>query len=58
MQQVAERKLLLKTDQEINNKVYNDIADEDAIIMYKQQKARELMQHQADAFLKQQKGIL
>ena len=58
MQQVAERKLLFKTDQEINNKVYNDIADEEAIIKYKQQKTRELMQHQADAFFKQQKGIL
>ncbi|MDB9781814.1 DUF4407 domain-containing protein [Winogradskyella sp.] len=58
MQRVAERKLLLKTDNAINNKVYNDIADEEAIIKYKRQKARELMQHQADVFLKTQKGIL
>ena len=58
MQRVAERKLLLKTDNAINNKVYNDIADEEAIIKYKRQKARELMRHQADVFLKTQKGIL
>ncbi len=58
MQQVAERKLLLKTDNDINNKVYTEIADEEDIMNYKRKKARELMQHQADAFLKKQKGIL
>ncbi len=57
-QQVVERKLLLKTDNEINNKVYTEIADEEEVINYKRKKARELMQHQADAFLKKQKGIL
>jgi peptidoglycan hydrolase CwlO-like protein len=50
-QQVAERNLLVQTDNDINNKVYTEIAD-------KRKKARELMQHQADAFLKKQKGIL
>jgi len=58
MQKVAERKLLLKTDNDINNKVYTEIADEEEVMNYKRKKARELMQHQADAFLKQQKGIL
>jgi len=58
MQKVAERKLLLKTDNEINNKVYTEIADEEDVMNYKRKKARELMQHQADAFLKKQKGIL
>ena len=58
MQQVAERKLLVKTDNDINNKVYNEIADEEEVMNYKRKKARELMQHQADAFLKKQKGIL
>jgi hypothetical protein len=58
MRQVAERKLLLKTDNDINNKVYTEIADEEDIMNYKRKKARELMQHQADAFLKKQKGIL
>ena len=58
MQQVKERELLLKTDNAINNNVYNEIADEEAVINYKRKKARELMQLQADAFLRNQKGVL
>ncbi len=58
LQKVAERKLLLKTDNDINNKVYTEIADEEEVMNYKRKKARELMQLQADAFLKKQKGIL
>lgn len=58
MQKVAERKLLLKTDNDINNKVYTEIADEEEVMNYKRKQARILMQNQADAFLKQQKGIL
>lgn len=58
LQQVAERKLLLKTDNDVNNKVYNDIADEEDVIAYKHKKARELMQLQADAFFKNQKEVL
>lgn len=58
MQKIAERKLLLKTDNTINNKVYDEIADEEAVMNYKRKQARILMQHQADAFLKQQNGIL
>ncbi|MFD1062992.1 DUF4407 domain-containing protein [Winogradskyella litorisediminis] len=58
MQKVNERKLLLKTDNDINNKVYNDIADEEEVISYKHKKARELMQLQADAFFKNQKEAL
>ena len=58
MQKVNERKLLLKTDNDVNNKVYNDIADEEEVINYKHKKARELMQLQADAFFKNQKGAL
>ncbi|BAO75987.1 DUF4407 domain-containing protein [Winogradskyella sp. PG-2] len=57
-QQVTERQLLVKTDNDINNKVYNEIADEEEVMNYKRKKARELMQHQADAFLKKQKGVL
>ena len=57
-QQVAERKLLVKTDNDINNKVYTEIADEEEVMNYKRKKARELMQHQADAFLNKQKGVL
>jgi len=58
MQQINERKLLLTTDNDINNKVYNDIADEEEVINYKHKKARELMQLQADAFFKNQKSTL
>ncbi|RNC87707.1 MAG: DUF4407 domain-containing protein [Winogradskyella sp.] len=58
MQQVNERKLLLKTDNDVNNRVYDDIADEEEVINYKRKKARELMQIQADAFFKNQKGVL
>lgn len=58
MQQVAERKLLLKTDNDINNKVYTEIADEADLMNYKRKKAKELMQLQADAFLQKQKGVL
>jgi AAA+ ATPase superfamily predicted ATPase len=57
-QQVVERKLILKTDNDINNKVYTEIGDEEEIMNYKRKKARELLQHQADAFLNKQKGIL
>ncbi|MDN3491233.1 DUF4407 domain-containing protein [Winogradskyella bathintestinalis] len=58
LQNVAERKLVLKTDNAINNKVYNEIADEEEVMNYKRKKARELLQFQADAFLKKQKGVL
>lgn len=57
-QKVNERQLLLKTDNDINNRVYNDIADEEEVINYKHKKARELMQLQADAFFKNQKNAL
>ncbi|MEM5563794.1 DUF4407 domain-containing protein [Psychroserpens sp. AS72] len=57
-QKVSERKVLLKTDQTLNNRIYNDIAEEDELYTYKRNKARELMQLQADAFLSKQKGVL
>lgn len=57
-QKVNERNILLKTDLSINNKVYNDIAQEDELYQYKRKKARELMQLQADAFFKHQKNAL
>ncbi len=57
-QKVSERKVLLKTDQALNNKIYNDIADEDELYTYKRKKARELMQLQADAFFNHQKNAL
>ena len=57
-QKVCEREILLKTDRSINNKIYNDIAEEDELYTYKRKKARELMQLQADAFFKHQKNAL
>ena len=57
-QKVSEREILLKTDRTLNNKIYNDIAEEDELYNYKRQKARELMQLQADAFFKNQKSAL
>ncbi|MEM5563792.1 hypothetical protein WNY78_01685 [Psychroserpens sp. AS72] len=57
-QKVSERKVLLKTDQTLNNRIYNDIAEEDELYTYKRNKARELMQLQADAFFKHQKNAL
>ena len=57
-QKISERKILLQTDQTLNNRIYNDIADEDELYTYKRNKARELMQLQADAFFKHQKNAL
>src|SRR5690606_20916307 len=57
-QKVNARDLLRQTDKTINNKVYNDIADEEELYNYKRQKARELMQLQADAFFEHQKRTL
>lgn len=58
IKKVNERDLLIKTDNDVNNRVYNDIADEVEVINYKRKKARELMQLQADAFFKNQKDAL
>lgn len=57
-QKVSERKTLLQTDIVINNKIYNDIAEEEELYNYKRKKARELMQLQADAFFRHQKNAL
>ncbi|WP_456441938.1 DUF4407 domain-containing protein [Psychroserpens sp.] len=57
-QKVNERKVLLKTDQILNNKIYNDIAEENELYTYKRKKAKELIQLQADAFFNHQKNAL
>jgi len=57
-QKVNEREVLLKTDMSINNRIYNDIADEEELYNYKRKKARELMQLQADAFFRHQQKAL
>lgn len=53
-----QRESLLKTDNAINDRIYNDIENEEELYTYKRKKAREIMQLQADAFYKQQKNVL
>lgn len=57
-QNIKERDIILQTDMAMNNKVYDDIAQEDELYDYKRRKARELMQLQADAFFEKQKKNL
>ena len=49
-QKVQQRRKILATDIELNEKIYGDIADEEAVYAYKKQKAEELMRLQADKF--------
>lgn len=46
----SEYKMLLKADAAVQNRVYDDIAEEDELYDYKRQKARDLMQLRTDAF--------
>ncbi|RAJ18169.1 DUF4407 domain-containing protein [Olleya aquimaris] len=57
-QRVTERQLALKTDFKINDRVYTDLSEEDELYQSKREKARALMQLQADAFYKQQQKAL
>lgn len=57
-QQKDQRSKMTATDAIINDRIYEDIAEEDELYDYKRKKARELMQLQADAFYKRQKNIL
>ncbi|MDC6367096.1 MULTISPECIES: DUF4407 domain-containing protein [Flavobacteriaceae] len=57
-QKVKQRKLLLATDGELNQKIYEDITNEEQLYRYKKEKAEELLRLQADAFHKvQTKGL-
>ncbi|WP_044402113.1 DUF4407 domain-containing protein [Lacinutrix sp. Hel_I_90] len=56
-QKVQERKLAIKADFTINDRVYTNLAEEDELYEYKRKKARELMQLQADAFYKAQQKL-
>ncbi|MCF7568296.1 DUF4407 domain-containing protein [Sabulilitoribacter arenilitoris] len=58
LQNKNQREALLKTDHAINDKIYSDLKNEEELYTYKRKKARELMQLQADAFLKNQKNAL
>jgi hypothetical protein len=58
LQNKHQREVMLKADFAINDRIYSDLENEEALYTYKRTKARELMQLQADAFYKQQKNIL
>ncbi|GAA4805011.1 DUF4407 domain-containing protein [Litoribaculum gwangyangense] len=58
LQNKNQREALLKTDYAINDRIYENIKQEDELYHYKRKKAIELMQLQADAFYKQQKNVL
>ena len=57
-QKVNQREQVLKADTILNENIYNELADEDELYNYKKQKAREIMQFQADTFYKSQKNII
>lgn len=49
-QKIHQREQLLATDTKLNEKIYGEMAEEEAVYAYKKQKAEELMKLQADAF--------
>jgi hypothetical protein len=50
MQKVHQRQEILATDTSLNEKIYGEIAEEEAVYAYKKQKAEELLRLQADTF--------
>ena len=50
MQKVQQRQKILSTDTSLNEKIYGEIAEEEAVYAYKKQKAEELLRLQADTF--------
>ncbi|MDP3313296.1 DUF4407 domain-containing protein [Lutibacter sp.] len=53
-----QREKVLATDTAVNQAIYNDLAEEKELYNYKKQKAREILQLQADAFYKSQQRII
>jgi len=49
-QKVLQREKILATDTALNEKIYGEIAEEEAVYAYKKKKAEELLRLQADAF--------
>ncbi|MFS4466809.1 DUF4407 domain-containing protein [Maribacter sp. 2210JD10-5] len=49
-QKVAQRKLIVTTDGDINQKIYEDLKGEEELYGYKKKKAEELLRIQADKF--------
>ncbi len=57
-QKVEQRKLLLNTDAQMNQTIYEDVSSEEELYRYKKEKAEELLRLQADSFHKTQiKGL-
>ncbi|GGK40615.1 MULTISPECIES: DUF4407 domain-containing protein [Flavobacteriaceae] len=57
-QKEQQRSNVLNTDIILNEKIYNDLSEEEELYNYKKQKAREILQFQADAFYKSQKNTV
>tara|TARA_R110001583_G_scaffold84472_1_gene222123 strand:- start:1793 stop:2875 length:1083 start_codon:yes stop_codon:yes gene_type:complete len=57
-QKENQRTKVLETETVLNGAIYNDLAEEEELYNYKKQKAREILQFQADAFYKSQKNIV
>ena len=57
-QRIAERKLAVKTDFAINNRIYNTLSEEEETYDKRLKQARELMNKQAEAHYKKQEGLL
>ncbi|TYQ00386.1 uncharacterized protein DUF4407 [Tenacibaculum adriaticum] len=57
-QQVHQREAILKTDINLNDKIYSDLKTEEELYNYKQKMARDLMKLQTDSFYKNQQEIL
>lgn len=53
-----QRKVLLSADNIINDKIYEDIKEEEELFIYKKKVTSDLMKLQADAFYKKQKRLL
>jgi len=49
-QKVMQREKILVTDTKLNEKIYSEIEEEEAVYAYKKQKAQELLRLQADTF--------
>ena len=50
MQKVQQREQVLATDMSLNEKIYTELKEEEAVYAYKKQKAEALLKLQADAF--------
>jgi hypothetical protein len=57
-QKENQRANVVNTDYELNKVIYNELSKEEALYNYKKQKAREILQMQADAFYKSQQKII